>query len=150
MRSVMQHSFGNIEPPRTPRSQFDRSHGHKTAIDADYLYPVYVDEVIPGDTFNMRANMFARMATPIYPIMDNLYLDTFFFYVPYRLVWSNFQKFLGEQDNPGDSIDYTIPVFDTGTGGAVEDTIWDYFGIPDVDDVDISALPLEIVTGKQE
>ena len=84
MRSVMQHSFGNIEPPRTPRSQFDRSHGHKTAIDADYLYPVYVDEVIPGDTFNMRANMFARMATPIYPIMDNLYLDTFFFYDPYR------------------------------------------------------------------
>lgn len=82
------------------------------------------------------------MATPIYPIMDNLYLDTFFFYVPYRLVWNNFYKFLGAQDDPGDSIDFTIPVFDTGTGGAVEDTIWDYFGIPDVDDVDVSALPL--------
>jgi hypothetical protein len=101
-----------------------------------------VDEVIPGDTHVVRANIFARMATPIYPIMDNLFLDTFFFFVPYRLVWTNFHKFLGAQDNPGDSIDYTIPVFDTGTGGAVEDTIWDYFGIPDVDDVDVSALPL--------
>lgn len=142
MRSVMQHSFGKVSPPSVPRSQFNRSCGHKTAIDADILYPVFVDEVIPGDTFNMRANLFARMATPIYPIMDNMYLDTFFFFVPYRLVWSNFHKFLGAQDDPGDSIDYTIPVFDTGTGGAVEDTIWDYFGIPDVDNVDVSALPL--------
>lgn len=142
MRSVMQHSFGRVEGPNVPRSMFNRSCGHKTAIDADYLYPIFVDEVIPGDTFNMRANIFARMATPIYPIMDNLYCDVFFFYVPYRLVWNNFHKFLGAQDDPGDSIDYTIPVFDTGTGGAVEDTIWDYFGIPDVDDVDVSALPL--------
>jgi hypothetical protein len=102
---------------------------------------VYVDDVIPGDTFKMRGNFFARMATPIYPIMDNLFLDTFFFYVPYRLLWTNFQKFLGAQDDPGDSIDYTIPVWDTGTGGAVEDTLADYFGIPDVDDVDVSALP---------
>jgi hypothetical protein len=142
MKSVMQHSFGRVSPPSIPRSQFNRSCGHKTTIDADYLYPVFVDEVVPGDTFNMRANIFARMATPIYPLMDNLYLDTFFFYVPYRLVWNNFYKFLGAQDDPGDSIDYTIPVFDTGTGGAVAGTIWDYFGIPDVDDVDVSALPL--------
>jgi hypothetical protein len=142
MRSVMQHSFGKVMPPNVPRSQFNRSHGHKTTIDADYLYPIYVDEVIPGDTFKMRANLFARMSTPIYPIMDNLYLDTFFFYVPYRLIWNNYHKFLGAQDDPGDSIDYVVPVIDTGTGGAVEDTIYDYFGIPDVDDVDISCLPL--------
>lgn len=142
MKSVMQHSFGKVSPPTVPRSQFNRSHGHKTTIDADYLYPIFVDDVIPGDTFKMRANIFARMATPIYPVMDNLYVDTFFFFVPYRLVWSQFHKFLGAQDAPGDSIDYTIPVFDTGTGGAVAGTIWDYFGIPDVDDVDVSALPL--------
>lgn len=142
MRSVMQHSFGRVQPPTVPRSMFNRSHGHKTAIDADYLYPVYVDEVIPGDTFNMRANIFARMSTPIFPVMDNMYMDTFFFFIPYRLVWTNFHKFLGAQDDPGDSIDFTIPVFNTGTGGAVEDTIWDYFGIPDVDNVDVSALPL--------
>ena len=97
MRSVMQHSFGRVTPPSVPRSAFNRTCGHKTTIDADYLYPVFVDEVIPGDTFKMRANVFARMATPIYPIMDNLYLDTFFFYVPYRLVWTNFYKFLGAQ-----------------------------------------------------
>jgi len=142
MQSVMNHSFGRVTPPSVPRSSFQRNHGHKTAIDADYLYPVFVDEVIPGDTYKMRANMFARMATPIYPILDNLFLDTFFFYVPYRLVWTNWNKFLGAQDDPGDSIDFTIPVKDTGTGGAVEDTLFDFMGIPDVDDVDISALPL--------
>jgi hypothetical protein len=102
---------------------------------------VYIDDVIPGDTFKMRANIFARMSTPIYPIMDNMFLDTFFFYVPYRLLWTNFHKFLGAQDDPGDSIDFTIPVWDTGTGGAAEDTLADYFGIPDVDDVDVSAMP---------
>jgi hypothetical protein len=138
----MQHSFGRVTPPQVPRSSFNRSCGHKTAIDADYLYPIFVDEVIPGDTFRMRATMFGRMATPIYPIMDNLYIDTFFFYVPYRLLWNNYHKFLGAQDDPGDSIDFTIPVIDTGTGGAAEDTIYDFMGIPDVDDVDISALPL--------
>lgn len=142
MKSVMQHSFGRVQPPTVPRSQFNRSSGHKTTIDADYLYPVFVDEVIPGDTFKMRASMFARMATPIFPVMDNLYLDTFWFYIPYRLLWTNFPKFLGEQTDPGDSIDYTFPVFDTGTNGAVAGTIWDYFGIPDVDDVDINVLPL--------
>jgi len=142
MRSVMQHSFGRVTPPSVPRSSFQRNSAHKTAIDADYLYPVFVDEVVPGDTFKMRANMFARMSTPIYPVMDNIFLDTFFFYVPYRLVWNNWNKFLGAQDDPADSIDFTIPVKDTGTGGAAEDTLLDYFGIPDVDDVDISALPL--------
>lgn len=141
MRSVMQHSFAKVEAPSVPRSQFDRSHGHKTAIDADYLYPVLVDEVVPGDTFKVRANMLARMATPIYPIMDNLFLDQFYFFVPYRLLWTNFHKFLGAQDDPGDSIAYTIPVWDTGTGGAVSDTLADFMGIPDVDDVQVSALP---------
>lgn len=138
----MNHSFGRVTPPAVPRSQFNRSCSHKTTIDADKIYPVFVDEVVPGDTFKMRASIFARMATPIYPVMDNMFIDTFFFYVPYRLLWNNYHKFLGAQDDPGDSIDFTIPVFDTGTGGAVQDTIWDYFGIPDVDDVDISALPL--------
>lgn len=142
MKSVMQHSFGTVEGPKVPRSSFHRPSGHKTAIDADWLYPVFIDEVIPGDTHKMRANVMARMATPIYPVMDNLYMDTFWFFVPYRLLWTNFEKFLGAQDAPSDSIDYTIPVINTGTGKAVEDTIYDYMGIPDVDNVDISALPL--------
>lgn len=142
MRSVMSHSFGKVSPPTVPRSQFNRSCGHKTTIDADKLYPVFIDEVIPGDTFKMRANMFARMATPIYPIMDNIYLDTFFFYVPYRLLWTNFYKFLGAQDDPGDSIDYTIPVLNTSTSKAASDSLLDYMGIPPVQNVDVSALPM--------
>lgn len=144
MPSVMNRSFGRVEPPSVPRSVFDRSSGVKGAIDADKLYPIFIDEVIPGDTHKIRSTMFARMATPIYPIMDNLYLEEFWFYAPYRILWDNFPKFLGAQDDPTDSIDYTIPVIDTGTGGAVEDTIFDVMGIPDVDDVDISALPLRM------
>ena len=91
------------------RSTFDRSHGLKTCFDSDVLVPIFVDEVLPGDTFNLKANLFGRLATPINPILDNLYLDTFWFFTPNRLLWSNFKKFMGEQEDPGDSIDYTIP-----------------------------------------
>ena len=83
------------------RSTFDRSHGFKTTFDADDLVPVYVDEVLPGDTFNLKMQLFGRLATPINPVMDNMYLDTFFFFVPNRLVWDNWKKFCGEQDSPG-------------------------------------------------
>ena len=103
-------------------------------------------EVLPGDTFNMRANIFARMTTPIYPIMDNLHIDTFFFYVPYRILWTNWEKFLGAQDNPGDSIDYTIPTIASPVAGFNESQIHDYMGIPpgvdfDAGPLDISAFP---------
>ncbi len=130
MKSVMQHSFANVPSPDIQRSMFDRSHGHKTTIDADYLYPVFVDEALPGDTLRCNANMFARMATPIYPIMDNLYLDSFFFAVPYRLVWENWHKFLGAQDDPGDSIDFTVPTMtSTATTGYLEGSLHDYLGV---------------------
>ena len=109
MRSVMQHVFSQIPSADIPRSSFDRTHGYKTTFNSGYLVPVYVDEALPGDTFTLDMTAFARMATPIYPIMDNLFLDTFFFFVPYRLLWSNWQKLCGEQVNPGDSTDYLIP-----------------------------------------
>ena len=131
MRSVMQHSFSQVPRAMIPRAQFDRSHGHKTAINADYLYPVLVDDILPGDTVSIRANFFARMATPIYPIMDNMFLDTFWFAVPYRLVWSNWHKFLGAQDDPGDSIDFTIPQATApATTGYSEGSLQDYMGLP--------------------
>lgn len=131
MQSVMKHSFAQIPSANISRSQFDLSHGHKTAIDADYLYPLLVMEALPGDTLNVKANVFARMATPIYPIMDNLFLDTFFFAVPYRILWTNWEKFLGAQDNPGDSIDYTIPTMtSTATTGYSSDSLHDFLGIP--------------------
>ena len=82
MRSTQQHLFAQVPSADIPRSAFDRSHGHKTTFNSGYLIPVFVDEALPGDTFNLRMSAFCRMATPIYPIMDNIYLDSFFFFVP--------------------------------------------------------------------
>jgi len=128
MKSVMTHKFSEVPKAEIPRSSFDRSHGLKTTFDAGYLIPIYVDEALPGDTFNMNMTGFARLATPINPIMDNMFMDTQFFAVPIRLIWDNWQKFNGEQTDPGDSIDYTIPQL---TGGTIaEGTISDYMGIP--------------------
>lgn len=109
------------------RSTFDRSHGLKTTLDADYLVPIFTDEVLPGDTFQINTHGFGRLATPIHPYIDNMYIETFFFFVPYRLVWDNFQKFMGEKDNPGDSIDYLIPQIENTS--VPEGSLFDYFGI---------------------
>lgn len=123
-----QHLFSQIPSTQIPRSVFDRSHGYKTTFDSGYLVPFYVDEVLPGDSFKLTATLFARLATPIVPFMDNLYLETFFFFVPNRLVWDNWQKFNGEQKNPTDSTDFLIP---TVSGTNVQNqTLWDYFGLP--------------------
>lgn len=123
------HSFQRVPSPDIQRSVFDRSHSHKTTLDAGYLYPIYVDEALPGDTFNLDMTTFARMATPVFPLMDNLYADIHFFAVPMRQVWSNFKKFMGEQANPGDSIAYVIPTVSSGAGVAVG-SLYDYMGIP--------------------
>lgn len=137
------HRFSEVPQVHKPRSTFDRSHGIKTTFDSGYLIPILVDEALPGDTFKCKLTAFARMATPIYPVMDNLYMTTHFFSVSTRLVWENFVKFMGEQIDPGDSIDYTIPTYSTttsiGTG-----SLFDYFGLPISKDnvyVGISALP---------
>ena len=150
MRSVMKHSFSEVPRANIPRSSFNRSHGYKTTFDADYLIPILVDDIVPGDTFNVNCNFFARLATPLYPIMDNLYLETFFFFVPYRLVWDNWEKMHGAQDDPSDSISYTVPVCSGGVSHTGEGSLWDYFGLPldnksgahlDPDNVTVSALP---------
>lgn len=108
-KSVNVHQFAMIPKADIPRSSFRMQKVHKTSFDAGYLVPVFVDEVLPGDTFNCRMTAFGRLATPLFPIMDNLHLDSFFFFVPNRLVWDNWVKFMGEQKNPGDSISYVIP-----------------------------------------
>ena len=109
MQSVMNHQFSQAPTADIPRSSFNRSSGLKTTIDAGKLVPIFVDEALPGDTFTMNPTLFARLATPIYPLMDNLFLDIHWFSVPYRLVWDNFRKFCGEQINPNDPTDYIIP-----------------------------------------
>lgn len=131
MKSVMQHMFSQV--PRTPiqRSSFDRSHGYKTTFDGGYLIPVYVDEALPGDTFNLQMTSFARLATPIAPFMDNMFLESFFFAVPLRLIMNNFQKMMGEQIDPGDSTDFLFPTVTTdAVTGHVVGSLYDYFGIP--------------------
>jgi hypothetical protein len=138
----MEHSFSQVPSAEIPRSSFDRSHGYKTTFDADLLVPVFVDEALPGDTFNLKMTAFARLATPIFPIMDNMFLDSFFFAVPVRLLWQNWQKFNGEQTDPGDSTDFLIPVITTPGGGWTAGSLADYFGIPTVvPDLEVSALP---------
>jgi hypothetical protein len=118
-----------------PRSSFNIQTAHKTTFDAGYLVPVYVDEVLPGDTFNLRMTAFTRLATPLYPTMDNMYLDSFFFFVPNRLIWNNWQKFMGQQENPGDSISYVVPQQVSPAGGYAVSSLQDYMGLPTVGQV---------------
>lgn len=130
MKSVMSHKFSQVPKAEIPRSSFDRSHGVKTTFDAGKLVPFFIDEALPGDTFNLRTDGFARLSTPIHPVMDNMYLDTFYFAVPMRLVWSSFKKMMGEQRNPSDSTDFTVPTFTTSGVGWAEGSLADYFGLP--------------------
>ena len=134
-KSVDTHKFAMVPRADIPRSAFAIQTTHKTTFDAGYLVPIFVDEVLPGDTFNLKMTAFARLATPLYPVMDNLYMDTFFFFVPNRLVWDNWQKFMGEQANPGDSIDYTVPQCPTPNGGYAIGSLQDYMGLPTVGQV---------------
>ena len=134
-QSVNLHQFTTIPKADIPRSKFDCQSTHKTTFDAGNLVPVYVDEVLPGDTFNLNMTAFARLATPLYPIMDNMVLDSFFFFVPNRLIWSNWQKFMGQQANPSDSISYVIPQQVSPTAGYAIGSLQDYMGLPTVGQV---------------
>lgn len=124
-------SFAETPSANIPRSTFDRSHTVKDTMQFDELTPVLVDEVLPGDTFNLRVASFARLATPLVPIMDNLYIDWHFFFVPNRLLWTNWEKFNGAKDNPSDSTTYIHPKLDAFTAGGPEvGTIYDHMGLP--------------------
>jgi len=146
--SVSTHKFAMIPKADIPRSAFRRQKTLKTTFDAGYLVPIYCEEVLPGDTVSLKATLFARMATLLLPVMDNLYIETFFFYVPNRLVWENWKKFMGEQVNPGDSIAYTVPYKTSPVGGFAIGGLGDMFGLPTVGQmggaatVNVNALPL--------
>ena len=130
MRSARQSHFARIPRVNVRRSVFDRSFTHKTTFNEGYLIPVFLDEVLPGDTFSLDFNFFCRLSTPIVPFMDNLYFDYFFFYVPNRLVWEHWEQFMGQQDNLGDTTDYLIPTISNKTWTKTHPTINDYFGLP--------------------
>lgn len=136
------HSFSRVPSANIQRSVFDRSCGVKTTFDAGFLVPIFVDEILPGDTVNLSLQTFARLATPIKALMDNLFLDLQWWFVPNRLVWDNWAKFNGEQDNPGDSTDFEIPTITTTGGGFAEQSVGDYFGLPTkVVGLEVNALP---------
>ncbi len=104
-------------------------------MDSGLLVPIFCDEALPGDTFTLSVATFARMATPLHPVMDNQYLDLFFFAVPMRLLWDNWQKFNGEQTDPGDSTSFVIPTTTPPAGGYLEQSIQDYMGLPIREDI---------------
>src|SRR5262245_4007217 len=129
-KSVDVHQFAMIPRAEIPRSTFRVQHTHKTTFDAGYLIPVYVDEVLPGDSITLQMTAFTRLSTPLFPIMDNLHLDSHFFFVPNRLLWSNWQKFMGQQTNPGDSISFLVPSMACPAGGYAVGSLHDYMGLP--------------------
>jgi len=142
MNSVMVHDFSKVPPAEIPRSQFDRSHGHKTTLQLGEIAPVYLDLAYPGDTFNLNMSAFGRLATPIKPLMDNIWLDFHFFAVPMRLLWDNWKRFMGEQANPTDATDFLIPQVVAPAGGFLTGGLADYFGFQvGVAGVSVSALP---------
>jgi len=146
MQSVLtnQQQFAHIAKPEIQRSTFDRSSGYKTTMNAGKLVPIYLEEALPGDTINLKAQLFGRMSTPLKPVMDNIFVDVHFFSVPLRLVWENWQKFNGEQTDPGDSTDYVVPQILPPAGGFPTGSVYDYFGVPTKiqGNLSINALPL--------
>lgn len=142
MSRKMDHQFSMIPQTDIPRSVFNRAHSYKTTFDAGYLVPFYLDEVLPGDTFNCSATLFARLSTLVAPVMDNAYLDVFFFYVPNRLIWRHWKEFNGENLFEGvQSHEYLVPqvTFTKAQSG----TLLDYFGFPTNvnSQLSVSALP---------
>ena len=141
--SAQQHQFAEVPHADIQRSTFDRSHGLKTTFNAGELVPIYVDEALPGDTFSCNLTAFSRLATPIHPTMDNAFMDSHFFAVPVRLVWDDFEEFMGEtktykaagatrlDGTPDFSVAAPIPpTITAGGSGEAEQSLSDYFGIP--------------------
>lgn len=147
---ITAHDFSMIPRAEVPRSMFRMRHSHKTTFDAGYLVPVYCEELVPGDEFRGKMHAIARLATPITPFMDDLTFESFFFFVPMRLVWDNWVKLMGEQKNPGDSISYSVPQTTSPADGYPINSIFDYFGLPTVGQVGAgntvshSCLPLRM------
>ena len=135
-QSVSLDHFSMVPSADIPRSRFVMETTHKTTFDSGFLVPFYLEEILPGDTFSVTTTMLCRMATPIYPVMDNLHLDTFYFFVPNRLVWNNWKRFMGERDpNPNSSISYVVPTCTSPSGGYAVGSLQDYLGLPTVGQV---------------
>lgn len=136
--------FAQVPHAEIQRSRFTRANNHKTTFNMGDLVPIYLDEVLPGDTHQISLSALVRMATPIYPIMDNMFLDTYFFFVPNRLVWEHWREFNGQNSTTHweQTVDYTIPQIKAPSKGWNKGTIADYFGLPTyTENISVSALP---------
>ena len=143
MKSVMKHAFSMIPKTSIQRSSFDRSFGYKTTFNEGLLIPFFCDEVLPGDTFKLKTSVLARLSTPIVPVMDNMFLDMQFFFVPNRLLWDHWTNFNGEQRDPTDSTDYLVPTITSPVDGFAAQSIFDYLGLPTgVGNLSVNSLPL--------
>ncbi len=136
--------FATLPKVDISRSTFDRSASVKTSFNVGQIVPFFIDEVLPGDTFDIKTSKVVRMPSLITPIMDNIYLDTYYFFVPNRLVWSHWKEFNGENTESAwiPKTEYEIPQLTAPVGGWSVGTIADYFGIPTgVSNLSVSALP---------
>lgn len=142
-RNVESH-FATLPHADISRSRFDRSSSLKTSFNVGDVIPFYIDEVLPGDTFNVKTSKVVRMQSLITPVMDNIYLDTYFFFVPNRLVWNHWKEFNGENTQSAwlPSVEYEVPQLESPDGGWNVGTLADYFGLPTgVNNLSVSALP---------
>ena len=123
--------FSAVAEINVPRNIFEQDWNWKGTINESYLYPVFWDEVVPGDTLKLNSTFFGRLSTPFVPVLDNIYLDYHLFYVPFRILWDNYKKFCGEKVNPSDSTQYVMPTLtsDSTTGFPIG-SLYDYFGMP--------------------
>ena len=145
MRNRESHFAVNPISLDAPRSIFDLSHSHKTTFNAGLLVPIYLEEVLPGDTFSVATSIVARMSTPIHPVMDNCYLDTYYFYVASRMVWKHFKEFMGENTTSKweQEVEYEVPQITAPTGGWQKGTIADHLGLPiGISNISVSRLPI--------
>ncbi|AZL82750.1 major capsid protein [Apis mellifera associated microvirus 31] len=146
---VNQQHFSNVPANvAAPRSAFDRSFSHKTTINEGYLYPIFWEPILPGDTINLSTQALIRLSTPIFPYMDNVYFDIHYFFVPNRLLWEHWEQFQGAQDNPPSAFtEYEVPSLDDAThaAGFASLSIYDYFGLPlGVTNIPQASMPIAL------
>ena len=132
--SASQHNFSKQPQAHIQRSAFDRKHSNSFTFDAGYLVPFFQDpDVLPGDTINLSASIFARLNTPYFPIMTNVYMMVHFWAVPYRLLWNHWEQFMGQKDDPDDTTVYMTPQSTIPVGGYAVHSLQDYLGLPVTD-----------------
>lgn len=138
-----EQQFSLVPQIHAPRSVFDRSFTHKTTMNVNKLYPIFIDEALPGDSMKLKFQVFGRLINPlVVPTMDELYFETIWFKCRMRLLWDNAYYFFGEKDDPSDNTQYVIPTINSGATGFAVDSLADHFGIrPNISNVDVNSLP---------